>query len=182
MCVEFGWVSAPIEADALQAVEMREPPLTFHEAATRGDLARVRELLDGDPALLDAFGDDGFNAVGLAIFYRHPEVARFLIERGADIAAASRNAMNVAPVHAAATQGDRDTMELLLDRGADPNARQQLDYTPLHSSANRGDAETARLLVARGADARAKAGDGRTPADVARERGFNELAEWLERA
>ena len=155
---------------------------TFHEAAALGDLPRMRALLDADPSLLDAFGDDGFNALGLAIFFRHPEVARLLIERGADVTAPARNAMKVCPVHAAATQGDREMLQLLLERGADPNARQQMDYTPLHSSANRGDHESARLLVSRGADARAKASDGKTPADVARDRGFNELAAWLDNA
>jgi uncharacterized protein len=168
--------------DLVQLFIDRRHRLTFYEAAALGDVARLRELLDADPSLLDAFGDDGFNALGLAIFFRHPEVARLLIERGADVVAPARNAMKVAPVHAAATQGDREMMQLLLERGADPNARQQMDYTPLHGSAARGDHETARLLVARGADARATASDGKTPADVARERGFNELAAWLDNA
>lgn len=168
--------------DLVQLFLDRRHRLTFYEAAALGDLGRLRELLDADPSLLDAFGDDGFNALGLSIFFRHPEVARLLIERGADVVAPARNAMKVAPVHAAATQGDREMMQLLLERGADPNARQQMDYTPLHGSASRGDQETARLLVERGADARAQASDGKTPADVARERGFNELAAWLDNA
>jgi len=168
--------------DIVQLFLDRGHQLTFYEAAALGDLARMRELLDADPSLLDAFGEDGFNALGLAIFFRHSEVARLLIDRGADVVAPARNAIKVAPVHAAATQGDREMMQLLLERGADPNARQQMDYTPLHSSAGRGDAETARLLVSRGADARANSSDGKTPADVARERGFNELAAWLDNA
>ncbi len=154
--------------------------LSFHEAAAYGDAVRMSDLLDRDPELLDSFGDDGFNAVGLAIFFRHPEIARMLIERGADVAAPARNPMKVAPVHAAATQGDREMMQLLLDHGADPNAVQQMDYVPLHSSAGRGDVETARLLMARGADPKRKSSDGKTPADVARERGFEELAALLD--
>ncbi|HJW95125.1 MAG TPA: ankyrin repeat domain-containing protein [Thermoanaerobaculia bacterium] len=168
--------------DVAQLFLDRGHRLTYFEAAAFGDVARAGELLDADPSLLDAFGDDGFNALGLAIFFQHPEIARLLIDRGADVVAPARNAMKVAPVHAAATQGDREMMRLLLERGADPNARQQSDYTPLHSSAGRGDHETARLLVSKGADARAKAADGKTPADIARERGFNELAAWLDNA
>jgi ankyrin repeat protein len=154
--------------------------LTIHEAAALGDEARVRELLDTDPSLLDSFGEDGFNAVGLAIFFRRPDVARMLIEKGADVSAPARNAMKVAPLHAATTVGDREMVAMLLARGADANARQQLDYTPLHSAANRGDREMAQLLITNGAQAAAKATDGKTPADVARERGFAELADWLE--
>jgi len=167
-------------ADVAQLFLARGHRPTLHEAAALGDSARVRELLDADPSQLDSFGDDGFNAIGLAIFFRHAALAKMLIERGADVAAPARNPMKVAPVHAAATQGDRETMQLLLDRGADPNARQQMDYTPLHGSAGRGDIETARLLIAHGADPRAKASDGKTPADLARERGFDELAQLLD--
>ncbi len=167
-------------ADLVPLFLERGHRLSFHEAAAYGDAVRVSELLDRDHALLDSFGDDGFNALGLAIFFRHPEIARMLIERGADCCAPARNPMKVAPVHAAAAQGDREIMQLLLDHGADPNATQQLDYVPLHSSAGRGDIETARLLLGRGADPKRKSGDGKSPADVARERGFEELASLLE--
>jgi ankyrin repeat protein len=71
-------------------------------------------------------------------------------------------------------------MRLLLERGADANARQQVDYTPLHGAASRGDVEMAKLLLANGADRSAKAGDGMTPADVARKYGKSEFADWLE--
>jgi tankyrase len=71
---------------------------------------------------------------------------------------------------------------MLLDHGADPNARQQQDYTPLHGAASRGDVEMAKLLLAHGADRNARASDGMTAADVARKHGKGEFAEWIERA
>jgi ankyrin repeat protein len=70
-------------------------------------------------------------------------------------------------------------MPLLLDRGADVNARQQLGFTPLHAAAGNGDEAMADLLLARGADATLKSDDGKTPADVAAERGHTNLAERL---
>jgi ankyrin repeat protein len=154
--------------------------LSIHEAAAVGDEAAVRRLLDHDPTLLDAFSDDGFPPLGLAIFFRHPALARMLIERGADVSAPARNAQKVAPLHAAAAVADRDTIALLLARGADPNARQQQDITPLHGSASRGDLDSAKLLVAAGADPHAKSADGKSAADYARERGFADFAVWLE--
>jgi ankyrin repeat protein len=75
---------------------------------------------------------------------------------------------------------DRATMELLLARGADPGAKQQLDYTPLHGAASRGDVEMAKLLLAHGARRDAKGSDGMTPADIAKKYGHPEVAEWLE--
>jgi ankyrin repeat protein len=157
----------------------RGAKLTIHEAAAVGDSATVRAQLDADPSLLDRCGSDGFQPLGLAIFFRHPELARMLIERGADVSAPAQNAMHVAPLHAAAAVSDRDSIELLLARGADPNARQQSDYTPLHDLAGRGDIELAKLLVARGADRNAKTSDGKTPSDLARDRGHAAFVEWI---
>ena len=146
-----------------------------------GDRDRVNAMLAGNPSLLDEFTPDGFLPAGLAIFFRHPELARELIDRGADIHAAARNAQGVAPVHAAASVCDTASMQLLLERGANPNARQHLGYVPLHASAANGDRATAELLVAHGADSNASNDDGKTPADFAAERGHHELAEWLRR-
>jgi len=56
-------------------------------------------------------------------------------------------------LHLAVIAGERDAAEALLDRGADPMARDAGDdATPLHWAADRGDLEMVRLLVARGAD------------------------------
>ncbi|MGZ8798120.1 MAG: ankyrin repeat domain-containing protein [Thermoanaerobaculia bacterium] len=153
--------------------------LDFHEACAMGDLVRVRTMLEATPSQLDAKSADGYPAVGLAIFFNHPEVARFLIERGADVNAAADNQQRVAPLHAAAAVSDRDTMKLLLERGADPNARQQMDYTALHGAASRGDVEMARMLLAHGADAAARSSDGMTVAEFALKYKHREFAEWF---
>ena len=152
----------------------------FHEAAALGDLDRVRTLLVATPSLLDERSADGFPPVGLAIFFRHPDVAKFLIERGADVNAAASNAQKVAPVHAAAAVRDIETMKLLLERGADPNAVQQMDVTPLHGAASRGDVEMAKLLLAHGARADAKMSDGTSVAALAAKYNQSAFAEWFE--
>ncbi|MEA2570688.1 MAG: uncharacterized protein QOI24_2689 [Acidobacteriota bacterium] len=157
----------------------RGAELSFPEACALGDEARVRDLLERDPSLLDRKSHDGFPPLGLAIFFRQPAMARLLIEHGADVNAPAENAQRVAPLHAAAAVSDRETAALLLERGADPNAKQDRDFTPLHGAAARGDVEFGRLLIAHGADANAIA-DGKTSADVARERGQEEFAAWID--
>jgi uncharacterized protein len=166
--------------DIARLLAARAPSLTFGEAVALGDADRVRQQLAADPSLLHGRTPDGFPAAGLAVFFGHGELARWLIEQGADVNAVAENALKVAPVHAAAAACDRETMQLLLARGADVNAKQQLDYTPLHGAASRGDIEMGKLLLAHGADKHAKAADGKSPADVAREHGHPEFAEWLE--
>ena len=166
--------------DVAQLLRDRGAPVSFGEACALGDEARVRELLTGDPTLIRSRSADGFPGVGLAIFFGHGALARWLIEQGADVNAAAENAQRVAPLHAAAAVRDRETMRVLLERGADANAKQQNDYTPLHGAASRGDIEMAELLLAHGADRNAHTSDGMTPAEVAQKYGHPAFAEWIE--
>ena len=157
----------------------RGVPLSFAEACALGDEGRVRTMLQRDPSLANSFSDDGFPALGLAIYFRQSAVARELIERGADVNAAARNPQKVAPIHGAASIGDRDMVRLLLEHGADPNARQQMGYVALQTAALHGDIEMATMLIDHGADPRAATDDGKTPEDMADEKGQTKFIEWL---
>lgn len=158
----------------------RGAPLSFHDACAAGVNDRAMKMLSGDPSLRDQFSNDGYPPLGLAIFFGNRELAKMLIDRGADVNAASNNAQRVAPLHAAAAVCDHEIIRLLLERGADPNARQQEDFTPLHTAASRGDVEMAKLLLKHGAKRDARTVEGTGVADIARQRGKNEFAEWWE--
>jgi ankyrin repeat protein len=129
--------------------------LDIFEASALGRTERVRRFLDADPSLASAWADDGFQPLGLASFFGHAETARLLVERGAEVNSPSRNPMKVMPLHSAAAAQDPEVRytiaELLLDAGADPNARQQDDYTPLMAADQHRDARLRELLVAHGA-------------------------------
>ena len=125
------------------------------EAAASGKTPRLLELLEEDPSLANAWAEDGFQPLGLASFFGHVEGARLLVESGADVNSASRNNFKVAPLHSAVAEKDADTRyelaSLLLEHGADPNARQQDDFTPLMAADQQGDARLRELLVEHGA-------------------------------
>lgn len=165
--------------DVAQLLVERGAPVSFAEACALGDETRVRELLAGDPTLIRSRSADGFPGLGLAIFFGHGALARWLIEQGADVNAPAENAARVAPLHAAAAVRDRETMRLLLERGADANAKQQSDFTPLHGAASRGDIEMAQLLIEHGADRGARTADGMTPDEVAVKYNQSAFAEWF---
>lgn len=168
----------------------QRPVLDVFEAAAAGEVARVRELVEAEPSLVDAFAPDGFQPLGLAAFFKRPDVVRLLLERGADASTASRNGLAVTPLHSAVADAGAGTpvarmasieiTRALLDAGAPVNARSAQDGTALHTAAFGGHRAIVELLLEKGADPAAKTAAGKTPADVARERGHAEIAQLLE--
>jgi len=167
-------------ADMVEALLAAAPPLDVFEASAVGKGERVRELLAESPDRARAWSADGFTALHLAAFFAQPEIAEMLLARGADADVPARNPMAVRPLHSAVAARQRDIAALLLDRGAQVDARQQGGYTPLHAAAHNGDLTMLDLLLARGADATLRTEDGRDAADLAREKGHEAVLGRLE--
>ena len=65
---------------------------------------------------------------------------------------ATRSAFGDTPLHIAALWGELEMATVLLDAGADIDARGEDDYTPLHYAIEQEKPEVAELLIARGAN------------------------------
>lgn len=68
----------------------------------------------------------------------------------------------------AALMGHSKIVSLLLEKGAEVNARSQDGGTPLHASAFLGRVDTVKILLKHGADTNARNRDGATPLDAAK--------------
>ena len=74
----------------------------------------------------------------------------------------------ITPLGWAALNGQTEAAKLLIEKGADVNARNRDGATPLHSATFLGRIETVKLLLEKGADTTLRNNDGSTPTDVAR--------------
>lgn len=148
-------------------------------AAALNDLKRLEKALSANPDSIAEYSVDGWTALHLAAFYRQKDAVVYLLDKGANPNLRSRNNMSNLPIHAAAAGGNREILAMLIDRGADINARQHGGWTPLHSSAQSGDAETVKLLLSRGAEVDAQAENGQTALDLAMTKGFQSIVDLL---
>jgi ankyrin repeat protein len=168
--------------DLLEMLRDTGPPLDIFEAAALpGADARGAALLAADPGLARAWSSDGFTPLHLASFFGRGEMVERLLDRGAEVNAVARNPMAVQPLHSAAAARDTAIIMMLLDHGADANARQAGGWTPLHAAAMFGDAPLAELFLSRGAVADLTNDQGKTARDLAVEKGHTEIARLLER-
>ncbi len=134
-----------------RAIRLELSELSFFEAAAMGETEIIAAATAQDPALVNALSPDGYPVLGLAIFFRQPELARFLIEQGADVNLRANNPSKLAPIHAACARKDLTTIELLLARGANPNARDQGGFSPLDQAKASGNSAMESILREAGA-------------------------------
>jgi RNA polymerase sigma factor (sigma-70 family) len=114
----------------------------FFIAVRAGDIAQVRRLLDAHPGLV---GEHERWDEELARTNRMPAIGSFTA------------------LHRAAYYGDADLAALLLERGADVNARTKIGQTPLHVAVLLDWPAITALLLERGADSNTITDRGMTP-------------------
>jgi ankyrin repeat protein len=155
--------------------------LTIHEAAAAGVTSRVAQVISADPTSVNSWSPDGFQPLGLAAFFGHPEAVDLLLAHGGEVNTKARHPFGVAALHAALAGPTPDIARAVIAAGADVNATQSDGSTPLHTTAHNDAVELTQLLLDHGADPRKANGNGRTPLDIAREHGRTAVADLLAR-
>lgn len=178
----------------------------LHLAGVNGDGAMVQRLLEAGADPNSAL-PSGESALMTAARTGAGAAVEALLDGGADPDAIEDNRGQTALMWAAAQGGHPDVVSLLIERGADVNARSHVrrvlvnrsdgfnnalraesprtaivemgGYTALLFAARNGHLDSARKLVAGGADPNDKAADGTTALLVAIHSGQPMVASWL---
>ena len=154
-------------------------PADIYEAVIANDFVATKKLLKANKQLINQHSKDGFTPLGFAAFFSRAQIAEYLINEGADVNIASSNDFKVAPIHSAVAAKSLLITQLLLDKGADPNAQQQSGVAPLHAAAHNNSIDIVKALLKAGANKDLKTNDGKSAVDFANEIDAKEIAALL---
>jgi ankyrin repeat protein len=119
--------------------------------------------------------DWGLTPLSWAIYNGNVDMAKLLIEKGANV-----NARSSSPLSHAATKGNVDMVKLLIESGANVNAKDKDGFTPLDNAVGKGNnIDIVKLLVEKGANVNAKDGGGFTPLITAAYYGNIDIVKFL---
>jgi len=138
-----------------------------------GDLVGVTSALDKGAAVNEV---DGVTALYIACEGGNVEIAKLLIDRGADVNLPV--SWKRTPLYAANKGGHADIVKLLLDNGADPNQLAK-SQTPLHVAAENGCLPCVVHLVDAGAEVNALTSNGSPPIHLAKLAGHDDVVAYL---
>ena len=145
------------------------------EIVALGEIEDLTSHLDSDSEALTACSPDGFTLLHLACFFGHVGCVKMLIERGSEVNIAAENESRVHPIHSAAACNSAEIVNLLLEAGAEADAKQHHDYTALMSAAMHNNLDMANALLEAGANPNQKSEDDRTPISMALEAGNGDI-------
>jgi ankyrin repeat protein len=135
------------------------------------DVQRIRAILRKNPKAGESKSAAGRPALHQAVTLDCREIVKLLLREGTNPDTRSSEDgtghQGETPLLTAAFWGRFEIAELLIDRGANVNAKAKEGVVPLHEAARMGHVKLARLLLAHGADVNAKDDKGTTPLDWA---------------
>ncbi|KIW99647.1 uncharacterized protein Z518_11061 [Rhinocladiella mackenziei CBS 650.93] len=135
-------------------------------AASQGDLAKVREMLDQG---ISHSPRGGFEETALmrAVQEGHREVAVALLDQGASVS--DKDIAGATPLHHAVARGQDEMVILLLDRGANISAVDRKRRSPLHYAIDPWpNQKVVQILLDRGAPCSIPDQDCLSPLDLAK--------------
>ncbi|KAG9453603.1 hypothetical protein H6P81_006507 [Aristolochia fimbriata] len=118
-------------------------------AARRGDVGRLKSLLEKPGRIVNFCDQYGLTALHSAAIKGHADIVAMLAEFGMDVE--GRDIEGHTPLHLAVEGGSREAVEALIDMGADVNARSKRGATPLYMATLMGYEKISQVLKIKGA-------------------------------
>jgi len=146
------WCFAVCMATRLLATD-GNPGFALTSAAERGDLKTVTALLQTTD--VNSASGDGMTALHWAAYRDDREMARVLLQAGANVNALNR-LKAVTPLLIASNNGSAAMIGLLLEKGADANLANAPGTTPLMLAAASGTVDAVKALLDHGAEVNAR--------------------------
>lgn len=126
--------------------------------------------------------EGGGTALIIASVYCRAEIAKILIDAGADVNLVEE-VNGDSPLHLAAEQGCVSIMTMLLESGANPNLRNELQgYTPLMTATEAGQFDSVKLLLSKGSDPSIRSDSGETALSIALQSGQADIFDLIRKA
>jgi ankyrin repeat protein len=144
----------------------------LHLAALRGDIDAVKSFLEQQIFLINSTRNRGMTPLHLAAIGGHRQVVELLLTSSATIdffTSASQT-----PLYQAAKFNQLEVVDLLIDRGADPNLA-----LALYVATKQNYPELVKLLIAKGVDINYQSGATDTPLHTAAKLGLIEIVQVL---
>jgi ankyrin repeat protein len=109
-------------------------------------LPEIASFLIERGADIHAQTSDGWTPFEIALWAGHTQIGAYLIEKGADINRANPN-RGFTPLHLAAVLNDVALVQLLVDKGANLQAKDKDGKTPLDIAKEKGNLNVVKIIV-----------------------------------
>ncbi|KAF4982358.1 hypothetical protein FZEAL_2010 [Fusarium zealandicum] len=120
------------------------------------------------------------NALHCAAMNNSADCLEFLLDEGLIPIENSRSATGWTPLHAAAFACSVATAKLLISKGFDITAKNNVGQTPLHEAASKLSFPMIKLLIENGASLESFDDMGRTPRELARKKGQADIVSYFD--
>ena len=144
-------------------------------AAQKKSFKAIAVLVKDKKTNLNAISKESENTLMLAAIQNQIELAKLLIEQGAEV-----NKPGWTPLHYAATKGHIDIMRLLIENSAYLDAESPNGTTPLMMAAYYGTPQAVKLLLEEGADPLIKNKLGLSAMDFAKQSTHKDSQDYIE--
>lgn len=142
----------------------QEKAKSIFDIARSGTVTEVQELMKQNPDVINQTNESGFSPLILACYRGNVEVAKFLIDHVKDVNYKSDEGTALSGL---SVKYNKDLVERLLKKNADPNIADTTGYTPLFWAVKFGNKELVELLLKYKADKTKKDSMGMTPFEYA---------------